>query len=137
MSAETFFEVSAPPDHPRVTEIVISPNPQMANFVNKMHGGELLKLLDQVASATARRYSRKYCVTAKIIGVEYFEPIEIGSYVVVRGEVLKVGKTSMTINIKVHKEDMYSGEVVLTNRADFIMVALDSNGRSTPVKQLE
>ena len=123
--------------NPRITEIVISPNPQMANFVDKVHGGELLKLLDQVASATARRYSRLYCVTAKITGVEYFEPIEIGSLVTVRGEIIKVGKTSMTIHLEVNQENMYTGEIVLTNRADFIMVALDAQGRSTPVKQLE
>jgi acyl-CoA hydrolase len=78
-----------------------------------------------------------YCVTAKITGVEYFEPIEIGSLVTVRGEIMKVGKTSMTIHLEVNQENMYTGEIILTNRADFIMVALDAQGRSTPVKQLE
>lgn len=124
-------------DNPRVTTIVISPNPQMANFVDKMHGGELLKLLDQVASATSRRYSRLYCVTAKILGVEYFEPIEIGSLVSVRGEVVKVGTTSMTVDIEVTQEDMYTGSQKTTNRAVFIMVALGSDGRGKPVPRLE
>ena len=123
--------------HPLVTTVIISPNPQMANFVGKMHGGELLKLLDQVASATSRRYSRLYCVTAKILSVEYFDPIEIGSLVSVRGEIIKVGKTSMTVDIEVKQENMKTGEINITNRAKFIMVALNSNGRSTPVPQLE
>jgi uncharacterized protein (TIGR00369 family) len=124
-------------DHPRVTTVVISPSPQMSNFVNKMHGGELLKLLDQVASATSRRYSRLYCVTAKILGVDYVDPIEIGSLVSVRGEIVKVGTTSMTVDIEVTQEDMRTGDINVTNRAKFLMVALDSNGRSTPVPQLE
>lgn len=124
-------------DNPRVTTIVISPNPQMSNFVDKMHGGELLKLLDQVASATSRRYSRLYCVTAKILCVEYFEPIEIGSLVSVRGEVVKVGTTSMTVDIEVTQEDMYTGSQKITNRAVFIMVALGSDGRGKPVPRLE
>lgn len=109
----------------------------MSNFVDKMHGGELLKLLDQVASATSRRYSRLYCVTAKILGVEYFEPIEIGSLVSVRGEVVKVGTTSMTVDIEVTQEDMYTGSQKTTNRAVFIMVALGSDGRGKPVPKLE
>ena len=123
--------------HPLVTTVIISPSPQMSNFVGKMHGGELLKLLDQVASATSRRYSRLYCVTAKILSVEYFDPIEIGSLVSVRGEIIKVGKTSMTVDIEVKQENMKTGEINITNRAKFIMVALNSNGRSTPVPQLE
>lgn len=123
--------------HPRVTTVVISPSPQMSNFVNKMHGGELLKLLDQVASATSRRYSRLYCVTAKILSVDYFDPIEIGSLVSVRGEIVKVGTSSMTVDIEVTQEDMRTGDTNVTNRARFIMVALDANGRSTPVPQLE
>lgn len=123
--------------NPSVTTIVISPNPQMANFVGKMHGGELLKLLDQVASATSRRYSRLYCVTAKILSVDYLDPIEIGSLVFIRGEIVKVGKTSMTVDIEVKQENMRSGEINVTNRAKFIMVALAANGRSTPVPQLE
>jgi acyl-CoA hydrolase len=55
----------------------------------------------------------------------------------VRGEIMKVGKSSMTIHLEVNQENMYTGEIILTNRADFIMVALDAQGRSTPVKQLE
>lgn len=123
-------------DHPTTTTICISPNPQMANFADKVHGGELLKLLDQVASATSRRYSRCYCVTAKISEVTYLAPIEIGSLVSVRGTVAAVGQTSMTVNIEVTMEDMKTGFIVITNRARFIMVALGSDGRSTPVPQL-
>ena len=118
------------------TEVRISPSPQMGNFVNKMHGGELLKLLDQVASITSRRYSRNYCVTAKILDVEFFSPIDIGSYVIVKGTVIKTGRTSMTVGIEVSMEDTYAGSSILTNTATFIMVSLGADGRSKPVPSL-
>jgi acyl-CoA hydrolase len=55
----------------------------------------------------------------------------------VRGEVVKVGTTSMTVDIEVTQEDMYTGSQKTTNRAVFIMVALGSDGRGKPVPRLE
>jgi acyl-CoA hydrolase len=108
----------------------------MSNFNNKLHGGELLKLLDQTASITGRRYSRKYVVTAQVIEVQYFAPIDIGDHVTLTGRVKKVGKSSMTIQVDVHTESAYSGNKILTNVATFIMVAM-RDGRSSPVPPLE
>jgi uncharacterized protein (TIGR00369 family) len=123
-------------ENPRVTTITIVPGPSMVNFSGSMHGGELLKLLDQVASATSRRYSRGYCVTAKVLAVEYFDPISIGDLVTCTGTITSVGRTSMVVDIEVKSESMYTGEIVPTNKAQFIMVHM-VDGRSSPVPKLE
>ncbi len=108
--------------NPKTTVISIVPGPSMSNFSGKLHGGELLKLLDQTASATGRRYSRGYVVTAHISDIDYIHPIDIGDLITLEGSIVKVGKTSMTIEVKVTSESMYTGEIKLTNRAKFIMV---------------
>jgi uncharacterized protein (TIGR00369 family) len=123
-------------ENPRVTTIVTVPGPSMANFSGMLHGGELLKLLDQVASAVSRRYSRGYCVTAKVHDVEYFDPIKIGDLVTCTGTITSTGRTSMVVEIEVKSESMHTGEVILTNRAKFIMVHM-VDGRPSPVPKLE
>ena len=122
--------------HPVVTTIVTVPGPSMANFSGKLHGGELLKLLDQVASATSRRYSRGYCVTAKVLDVEYFDPITIGDLVTCTGTIVSTGRTSMVVEVEVTTESMYSGDITPTNKAKFIMVHM-VDGRPSPVPKFE
>jgi len=122
--------------NPRVTTIVTVPGPSMANFSGKLHGGELLKLLDQVASATSRRYSRGYCVTAKVLDVEYFDPITIGDLVTCTGTIVSTGRTSMVVEVEVTTESMYSGDITPTNKAKFIMVHM-VDGRPSPVPKFE
>jgi uncharacterized protein (TIGR00369 family) len=123
-------------ENPRVTTIVTVPGPSMANFSGSMHGGELLKLLDQVASAVSRRYSRGYCVTAKVLEVEYFDPIKIGDLVTCTGTIVSTGRTSMVVEVEVTTESMYSGDITPTNKAKFIMVHM-VDGRPAPVPKLE
>ena len=122
--------------HPVETVINTVPTPAMANFANRLHGGELLKLLDQVASAGSRRYARAYAVTASVNNVEYFHPIEIGDYLTITSTVVKVGRTSMTLDIVVECEGMYTGEVRISNRATFVMVAMSNQNKPIPVPQL-
>jgi acyl-CoA hydrolase len=123
-------------DNPISTTIVVSPSPDQANFNNKLHGGELLKLLDQVASATSRRFSRLYCITAKVMEVQYLEPIDIGCLLSIRGEVVKVGRTSMTIDMIAVTENIETSTQVRCVTAKFLMVGVDANKVPTPVPKI-
>jgi len=123
-------------DNPISTTIVVSPSPSQSNFDNKLHGGELLKLLDQTASITSRRFSRLYCITVKIMDVQYLEPIDIGCLLSIRGEVIKVGKTSMTIDLVGVKEDVKNSCQIKCVTAQFLMVGVDDNKIPTPVPKL-
>ena len=76
--------------------------PEKANFSGKnVHGGEILKMLDQVAYACAARYSGHYAVTLSVDMVLFKNPIKIGSRVTVHASVNYTGRTSMEIGIKV------------------------------------
>jgi acyl-CoA hydrolase len=124
-------------DNPISTTIVISPSPEQSNFDDKFHGGELLKVLDQTASVTSRRFSRLYCITAKIMDVQFLEPIEIGCLLSVRGEITKVGRTSMVVDVVGVKEDVKTSAQIKCVTAQFLMVGVDPITKvSTPVPKL-
>lgn len=111
--------------------------PSMANFKGDVHGGDLLKLLDQVAYACAARYCGKNVVTLSVDRVIFKHPIHIGTLVTFLASVNYTGKTSMEIGIKVIAEDIKKQSVVHTNSCFFTMVAVDDNGKSTEVEPLK
>ena len=111
--------------------------PEMANFSGRVHGGHILKLLDQVAFACAARYCKNYVVTISLDQVTFKAPINVGDLVSFRAHVNYVGKTSMEVGVKVIAEDLHTKEKRHTNSGYFIMVAVDDDGKPTPVPQLK
>lgn len=111
--------------------------PDMANFIGNVHGGDLLKMLDQVAYACASRYSGNYVVTLSVDQVMFREPIYVGELVTFAASVNYVGNTSMEIGIRVEAEDVRARTVRHTNSCYFTMVAIDDNGKPTPAPALE
>ena len=98
--------------------------PDRANFSGNVHGGELLKLLDQVAYACASRYAGSYVVTLSVDQVLFKEPIKVGEMVTFLASVNYVGRTSMEVGIKVVAEDIQNRCVRHTNSCYFTMVAM-------------
>ncbi|HET6376310.1 MAG TPA: acyl-CoA thioesterase [Methylocella sp.] len=111
--------------------------PDMANFSGHVHGGIVLKLLDQVAYACAARYCKRYVVTASLDQVIFKAPIKVGQLVTFKANVNYVGRTSMEIGIKVIAESLTAEEASHTNSCYFTMVALGEDGRPCPVPPLE
>jgi acyl-CoA hydrolase len=110
--------------------------PGMANFSGNVHGGDLLKLLDQVAYALSARYSGKNVVTLSVDRVVFKNPIHIGTLVTFLASVNYTGRTSMEIGIKVIAEDIKNHTVTHTNSCFFTMVAVGEDGRPTPIEPL-
>lgn len=110
--------------------------PDMANFSGNVHGGDLLKLLDQVAYACASRYSGYYCVTLSVDQVIFKEPIHVGEMVTFLASVNYVGRTSMEIGIRVEAQNIRTRTVRHTNSCYFTMVAME-NGKTVEVPPLE
>jgi uncharacterized protein (TIGR00369 family) len=110
-------------------------SPDMANFSGNVHGGVLLKLLDQVAYACASRYAGCYVVTLSVDQVLFKQPIHVGELVTFLASVNHVGRTSMEVGIKVVAEDIQKRLVRHTNSCYFTMVAWE-NGQSVPVPPL-
>ncbi len=118
-------------------EMTILMTPDMANFAGNVHGGSILKLLDQVAYACAARYCKTYVVTISLDQVSFREPIKVGELVSFRANVNYVGKTSLEVGVKVFAEDIHKKTVRHTNSCYFTMVAVDENKKSMPVPKLE
>jgi acyl-CoA hydrolase len=101
--------------------------PDMANFAGNVHGGTILKYLDQVAYACASRYAGEYVVTLSVDQVVFREPIQVGELVTFLASVNYTGRTSMEIGIKVVTEDIQRRLMRHTNSCYFTMVAVDAD----------
>lgn len=116
-----------------LTELML---PSHSNFSGKIHGGYILSLMDQIAFASASKYSGTYCVTASVDTVDFLNPIEVGELVTLKSSVNYVGKTSMVVGIRVTSENIQTGKVKHCNSSYFTMVAKDYQGNSVPVPTL-
>ena len=125
----------APLQHELYMSILMTPD--MANFIGNVHGGDLLKMLDQVAYACASRYSGNYVVTLSVDQVMFREPIYVGELVTFAASINYVGTTSMEVGIRVESENVQQRTIRHTNSCYFTMVAIDENGKPTPVPSLE
>ncbi|MDB5820507.1 MAG: thioesterase superfamily protein, partial [Rhizobacter sp.] len=110
--------------------------PDMANFTGNVHGGTILKLLDQVAYACASRYARTYVVTLSVDQVMFRQPIHVGELVTFLASVNHTGTSSMEIGIKVVAEDIRSAVVRHANSCFFTMVAV-ADGKPVAVPPFE
>lgn len=110
--------------------------PDMANFAGNVHGGTILKFLDQVAYACASRYAGCYVVTLSVDQVMFRQPIHVGELVTFLASVNYTGNTSMEIGIKVLAEDIRTQAVRHANSCFFTMVAVDEERRPVQVPAL-
>lgn len=111
--------------------------PDKANFSGNVHGGTLLKYLDEVAYACASRYAGQYVVTLSVDQVTFRQPVHVGELVTFLASVNFTGTTSMEIGVKVIAEDIRQKTVRHCNSCFFTMVAVDEAGRPTKVPTLE
>lgn len=110
--------------------------PSHSNFSGKIHGGYILSLMDQIAFASASKYSGFYCVTASVDTVDFLNPIEIGELVTLKASVNYVGRSSMIVGIRVDSENIQTGKVKHCNSSYFTMVAKNEEGKSVAVPGL-
>ncbi len=111
--------------------------PDMANFSGHVHGGTILKILDQVAYVCAARYCKTYVVTASLDQVIFKQPIKVGELVTFKANVNYVGRTSMEIGIKVVAENLTTKEDRHAVSCYFTMVARNADGTPCTVPSLE
>ncbi|NIN33772.1 MAG: acyl-CoA thioesterase [Gammaproteobacteria bacterium] len=124
-------------DQEKTLHMTILMTPDMANFSGKVHGGALLKLLDQVAFACAARYCKCYVVTVSLDQVSFKNPINVGELVSFRANVNYVGTSSMEIGVKVIAEDLHSKKKRHTNSCYFTMVSMGEDGKPIKAPPLE
>jgi acyl-CoA hydrolase len=123
-----------PSSHQLTMTVLMTPS--MANFSGKVHGGTLLKLLDEVAYACASRFAGSYVVTLSVDRVTFRQPVHVGELVTFLAQVNFAGRTSMEVGIKVITENILEQTVRHTNSCFFTMVAVDEHGQPCKVPQL-
>ena len=123
------------PNHELTMTVLMTPD--MANFTGNVHGGTILKLLDQVAYACAARYAGRYVVTLSVDQVMFLQPIHVGELVTFLASVNHTGTSSMEIGIKVVAENIRSQVVRHANSCFFTMVAVGDDGKAVPVPPLK
>jgi acyl-CoA hydrolase len=122
------------PAHQLTMTVLMTPD--TANFAGNVHGGTILKLLDQVAYACASRYAARYAVTLSVDQVVFRQPVHVGELVTFLASVNLTGTSSMEIGIKVIAEDIRTQVVRHVNSCFFTMVAVDENRSPVAVPPL-
>lgn len=122
------------PKHQLAMTVLMTPD--MANFSGNVHGGTILKLLDQVAYACASRYASQYVVTLSVDQVMFRQPIHVGELVTFLASINFTGNTSMEVGVKVLTEDIRAQIIRHANSCFFTMVAVDDSGQPTSVPPL-
>lgn len=110
--------------------------PTDSNPQGNLFGGQLVAWMDKAAGIAAMRQSRTIVVTAAIESIEFHVPVHVGDLVELDAVVVKVGRTSMLVEVTVRKEGMFGTENELTTFGRFTMVALGPDGKPTPVPAL-
>jgi acyl-CoA hydrolase len=108
-----------------------------ANSAGFVHGGIIMKLCDEAAGIAAIRHSGCRVVTAAMDRMTFTGPIAIGELVTCSATVNAVWRTSMEVGVRVEAESPRAGEKRHTSTAYLTMVAIDEDGRPTPVPALE
>jgi len=122
------------PSHQLTMTVLMTPD--MANFAGNVHGGTILKLLDQVAYACGSRYAGQYVVTLSVDQVMFRQPIHVGELVTFLASVNHTGKSSMEIGIKVVAENIRTQETRHVNSCYFTMVAVGDDNKPVAVAPL-
>ncbi len=112
-------------------------SPDMANFSGHVHGGAILRLLDQVAYSCAARYSGSYVVTVSVDQVMFRQPVHVGELVTFLSSINYTGKSSMEVGIRVEAEQIRERTCRHVMTCYFTMVAVDEKGKPKSVPPLQ
>jgi acyl-CoA hydrolase len=113
-----------------MTDLVLPPD---TNNHGTIFGGRVMAFVDKIASITSMRHARRPVVTASSDSLDFLEPVRLGEAICLEAFVTYTHKTSMEVFVKIQSENLMTGEVKLTATSYLTFVALDSDGRPTPV----
>jgi uncharacterized protein (TIGR00369 family) len=110
--------------------------PTDANVHGNVHGGVIMKLVDDAGAIVATRHSRSVVVTVAVDSMTFLSPIYVGNLVTLTAALTYVGRTSMEVEVLVEAEDPLTGNRTHTNTAYIVYVALDADGHPHEVPPL-
>ena len=107
--------------------------PEHANNLGNVHGGWIMKLVDEAGALASMRHAGHRVVTVAIDSMVFRQPIRIGDLVILNAEVTFTGHTSVEVEVQVQAENPITGERTHTNTAYVVYVALDDDRQPTAV----
>jgi uncharacterized protein (TIGR00369 family) len=110
--------------------------PEHANMYGNVHGGVIMKLVDEAAGTAAMRHAQRPVVTVAIDSMTFLSPVHVGELVSCNARVTYVGRTSIEVHVTVDAEDIMAGKKTHTNSACAVFVALGDDGRPCDVPEL-
>ena len=127
-------------DGKRVAESVVVltqfMQPEHANNLGNVHGGWVMKLIDEAGGLCAMRHARRPAVTVAVDSLRFLSPVHVGDLVTLTARLTYVGRTSMEVEVLVEAEDILTGNKTHTNDSFLVFVALDQAGRPSEVPGL-
>jgi len=121
------------PGQDREVKFCFLAQPTDVNFGGKVHGGMVMKWIDQAGYACAVGWSGMYCVTVAVGGIRFVNPILIGDLVTVDCKLIYTGNTSMHFGVDVIARNLTNGIDTLATHCVVVMVATDATGKPTAV----
>lgn len=124
--------------HTSDSQVILSQfmQPEHANIRGNVHGGVVMKLIDEAGGLCATRHARCPAVTVAVDSLRFLSPVHVGDFVTFAAHLNWVGHTSMEVEVNVEAENLLTGEKTHTNSAYLVFVALDQAGHPVEVPGL-
>jgi len=103
--------------------------PEDANYMGNVHGGVIMKLVDNTGGLCAMRHAQHQVVTVAIDSMTFYSPVHVGNVLTLSASLNWVGRSSMEVGVRVVAENPLTGECTHTNTAFLVYVALDNTGK--------
>ncbi|CAG0929975.1 acyl-CoA thioesterase YciA [Thermoflexales bacterium] len=124
--------------HTADSQVILSQfmQPEHANALGNVHGGWIMKLIDEAGGLCATRHARRPAVTLAVDSLRFLSPVHVGDFVTFTAHLNWVGHTAMEVEVNVEAENLLTGEKTHTNSAYLVFVALDQAGHPVEVPGL-
>ncbi|QOL26797.1 acyl-CoA thioesterase [Thalassotalea sp. LPB0316] len=120
-----------------IVEFRFLAEPTDVNFGGKVHGGIVMKWIDQASYACAAQWSKRYCVTVSANAIRFIRPVLVGQLISVEARIVHTGKSSMHIYVVVRASDPRGDKPSVTNRCFITFMAVDEAGFPAKVPTFE
>lgn len=121
------------PSRPNGVTLRFLAEPTMVNFGGKVHGGQVMKWIDQAGYSCAAGWTGTYCVTAYVHGIRFLQPISVGELVEVRSQVIRTGRTSLDVAIDIYAANPRETTKRRCCHCVMVFVSIDDAGKPRPV----
>jgi acyl-CoA hydrolase len=116
--------------HATVVRLMMPPD---ANPQGNVHGGVIMKVVDEIAGIVAHRHARRNVVTARLDRMDFLEPVFVGNALTLEAQLVYCGRTSMEVMVDIRAENLDTGEFVHTGTAWLTMISLNERHRPVPI----